>query len=295
MLENPIRVLSKKITGEQHTLNKPHDPTFSLDHYVSSNKGTVIASARTANFHPELKEKQDVFSFETYQDKHGLPHPLPEINTDPLAGYHQRCLDMPIRLSGQTVYRVPKEWSALLPMLQAIISTEHDHNPNVLKYNTYITVDSKMVEPDEQQRHGGLHVDGFQGERIDPKTKITRNYVVTTNGGTRFYQQPFVVVDEKKYNVFQGFDLQAKDYMIAEENTVYFMDAYTVHESGIASRKDIRSFLRVTYDLKKFDRLGNTHNSMLDYNWDMEARNVHEIVDTPTMDDIANSPYRTKS
>ena len=281
-----------KITREQLTLNKPHDPTFSLDHYTSSNKGTVLVSDDTSNFHPELKEKQEVFSFEAYQKPHKLPHPLPEISTNSLEGYHQRCLDMPIRLSGQSEYRVPEEWSALLPLIRAVIATEHRHNPNVLDYHTYITVDSKMVEPDEQQRHGGLHVDGFQGARIDPKTKITRNYVVTTNGGTRFYPQPFIVVDETKYNVFQGLDLQAKDYLIADENTVYFMDAYTVHESGIASRKDIRSFLRVTYDLKMFDRLGNTHNSMLDYKWDMEARNVHEVVATPTMREIENSPYK---
>ena len=273
-------------------MNKPHDPTFSLDHYISSNQGTVLVPEATTNFHPALKEKQTVFSFEAYQDPHALPHPLPEINTSSLGGYHQRCLDMPIRLSGQKEYRIPEEWSALLPMLRDVITTEHVHNPNVLDYHTYITVDSKMVEPDEQQRHGGLHVDGFQGARIDPKTKITRNYVVTTNGGTQFYPQPFIVVDEKKYNVFQGFDLQAKDYVIAKEDTVYFMDAYTVHESGIASRKDIRSFLRVTYDLKKFDRLGNTHNSMLDYNWDMADRKIHEVVATPTMNEIVNSPYK---
>jgi hypothetical protein len=276
-------------------LNKPHDPTFSLDHYVSSNRGTIILPDRPTEFHPALKEKQNVFSFEAYQDPHELPHPLPEINTGALNGYHQRCLDMPIRLSGQKEYRVPEEWSALLPMLRDVISTEHVHNPNVPDYHTYITVDSKMVEPDEQQRNGGLHVDGFQGARIDPKTKITRNYVVTTNGGTRFYSQPFIVVDEKKYNVFQGFDLQAKDYVIAKENTVYFMDAYTVHESGIASRKGIRSFLRVTYDLKKFDRLGNTHNSMLDYKWDMEDRKIHEAVATPTMSKILSSPYRRRN
>jgi hypothetical protein len=276
-------------------LNKPHDPTFSLDHYTSSSQGTVLVPDKATHFHPELGEKQDVFSFEAYQDSHGLPYPLPEISTVPLNGYHQRCLDMPIRLSGQSEYRIPEEWSALLPMLRDVIATEHTHNPNVLDYHTYITVDSKMVEPDEQQRHGGLHVDGFQGERIDPKTKITRNYVVTTNGGTRFYLQSFIVVDEKKYNVFQGFDLQAKDYMVAKENIVYFMDAYTVHESGIASRKDIRSFLRVTFDLKKFDRLGNTHNLMLDYNWDMEERKVHEVVDTPTSKEIMDSPYRVKS
>lgn len=125
-----------------------------------------------------------------------------------------------------------------------------------------------------------------------PKEKITRNYVVTTNGGTRFYRQGFTVVDPEKFNVFEGFDLQVKTIpFIAEENLVYFMDAYTVHESGISIRSGRRTFLRLTFDVKRFDRQGNTHNSMLDYDWDMHQRNIHSTVLTPTMKDIRDSPY----
>ena len=270
---------------------KPHDPTFTIDTYVSGDKGTRFSVEPAGQIEELLSEDSEVFNFNKYAESVSLPFPLPQIDATVLADEFPRCLDMPLRFAGEEEYSVPEEWEGLLPLIKQIIGTEHVNNANWKDYNTYITVDCKEVAPDEQQRHGGLHVDGFQGARIDPKTRITRNYVVTTNGGTRFYNQPFIVVDETKYNVFQGFDLQAKDYFIADENVVHFMNAYTVHESGIASRRGLRTFLRVTYDIKAFDRKGNTHNSMLKYNWDMVARNVHEQVATPTLEDIANSPH----
>ncbi len=270
---------------------KPHDPTFTIDASISSSKGLTLNPQGKTITNPRLIEDQDIFSYNKYATKIHMPYPIHQIDVTPLESLWARCLDMPIRLAGQTEYKLPEEWAGLAPLISNIIAQEHTTNPNWVNYNTYITVDCSKVTPSQQQRHGGLHVDGFQGSRIDPKTKITRNYVMTTNGGTRFYPQRFIVADENEFNVFQGFDIQAERFETAEENMVYFMDAYTVHESGFAERKGIRAFLRVSYDLKKFDRAGNTHNSMLDYEWDMVARNVHETVKTPNYPDLENSPH----
>lgn len=266
---------------------KPHDPSFTIDAYTSSAVGEVFAVASNPSLRQEeLAEDQRVFSYARYNEQAYAPVPLAYIDTSALDAEYPRCLDMPLRLAGDEKYSLPEEWASLRPLLEQIVAVEQSNNPHWRDYYTYMTVDCKQVEPDEQQRHGGLHVDGFQGERHPVKHKVTRNYVLTTNGGTRFYPQKFVVVDPQKYNVFQGFDLQAKDYVIAEENVVHFMNAYTVHESGIASRKGLRTFLRVTFDIKEFDRLGNTHNSMLDYAWEMVGRNVHNTVQTPTLEEI---------
>lgn len=273
-------------------MNKPHDPTFTIDAVISSPEGErfAIEPDNTIIFRRVLEDEQP-FHWDGYKEGRA-PEALRHLKLDALQNEYSRCLDMPVRLAGEQEYSVPEEWSGLLPLIKQLAATEHAHNPNWVEYNTYITIDCKEVDAGEQQRHGGLHVDGFQGERISPKHKITRNYVMTTNGGTRFYPQPFIVVDETKFNVFQGFDLQAGEPTTAYENCAYFMDAYCVHESGIAMKPGLRTFLRMTYDVKIFDRLGNTHNSMLQYDWDMVSRTVHEEVATPTLLDIQNSPYR---
>lgn len=276
----------------EQDMAKPHDPSFTIDEYTSSTEGTIFITNSDSRLRAlALAEDPRPFDYHRYAQEIHPAVPLPQIDTSVLADEYPRCLDMPIRLAGDAHYSVPSEWTGLVPLIHQIVELEQSNNPNWRDYHTYMTVDCKHVEPEEQQRHGGLHVDGFQGERHPVKHKVTRNYVVTTNGGTRFYPQHFIVADPAKFNVFQGFDLQAEDYFIATENVVHFMNAYSVHESGIASRSGLRTFLRVTFDLKEFDRLGNTKNSMLDYDWEMVARKVHDEVATPHLSDIEESPF----
>lgn len=234
----------------------------------------------------------ELFSYEKYLTPSSLPLECFTLPEDLLAQPLPRCLDMPLRLAGEETYHLPSDWAVLETAVRQTVAFEHAHNPSWRDYHCYLTVDSGCVTVGEQQRHGGLHVDGFQGERIEEKTLVNRSYVATSNGGTRFYQQPFVVVDPREWNVFQGFDLQADEpTFVAGENTVYLMDAYTVHESGLARFDGLRTFFRVSFDAKIFDRWGNTHNSMIPYEWEMVTRNAHELVKSPTVVQVWESPH----
>lgn len=267
----------------------PITPDITIDEYVSQPTGTVFEVSPDGSFHnSEMMEDEEVFDYQKYKENSGVLKRVPTQNSALLTGEATRCLDMPIRLAGGTSYALPQEWSHLQPLLEDIITVEHHHNPNWIDYHAYLTVDSGEVTARQQQRHGGLHVDGFQGERINPKTKINRSYVITTNGGTKFHGRAFQVLDPARFNVFQGFDLQAGVPYISQENALYFMNAYMVHESGFASRDGMRTFLRLSFDTKIFDRLGNTHNSMLDYQWDMVERDTQNTVKTPTKADLVN-------
>lgn len=268
--------------------------TFANDEYVSLQRleGKQVKSF----FVEQICEDTRAFDYNTYTHEIHSPviidlgEPFPSFDKDREA--LPRCLDMPIRLAGESEYRLPTKWESIREDIEKIITIEERHNPNWKDYYTYITVDCNPVTVGNQQRHGGLHVDGFQGERITNKTKITRNYVGTNNGGTQFWEQSFIVADPEKFNVFKGFDLQADGIpFVAVPNYFYFMDAYTVHESGFAEYDGDRTFFRITYDLKKFDRLGNTHNPNLDYEWEMVDRNAQDLVTEPRLTDILASPY----
>lgn len=259
--------------------------TFANDEYISLN-----IEQKSVFYNEKIQEDERIFSYERYFEE--IHPPVKVAIEEPNFSMMPQCLDMPIRLAGETDYRLPTNWVKLKETLEQLIAIEHRHNSNWKDYHTYITVDNRPVKVGEQQRHGGLHVDGFQGERINPKTKTTRNYVATTNGGTQFWTQRFIVADPKKFNVFKGFDLQTDGSpLIAEPNNFYFMNAYTVHESGFAEFDGDRIFVRLTYDLKKFDRLGNTKNPHLNYNWNMVKRNAQEQVEAPRLTDIIESPY----
>lgn len=211
---------------------------------------------------------------------------------------YARCLDMPVRMQGDNVYSFPDDWVGLQDIFQQIINIEHTNNPNWQDYYTYLSVDyTPFLDAGEQQRHAGCHTDGFQGARHSVRTKTSRSYVMVTNGGTRFFPQHFVSnLDSTKFNVFTGFDLQVdKDvsgesiFSVADERKFYFFDAYTVHESGAANRPGSRLFVRLTWEMKLFDRVGNTKNSLLDYDWNEEAFDIRSGLIAPTVEDIENA------
>lgn len=270
--------------------------------YVSSSHGVRIdgflleRENAPDKLHQAIVEERTPFSQAKYLEGHA-PYPLPDIDTSALNQEYARCLMMPIRLAGGQVYSIPNEWIGLIDIIREIIIIEESVNPSWQDYNTYLTVDYSPVKAEEQQRRGGLHADGYQGANIVPKLKSSRAYVMTSNGGTRFYPHPFVTVDDTRLNVFEGFDLQAEDdkVMIAKEHCVYFIDAYCVHESGFASRDGFRTFARLTFDLEICDRKGDTKNSLIDYDWEMVDRGLHARLSSPSLSDVEEAKVRFAS
>jgi len=241
---------------------------------------------------------EDLRSFNTLYHETEIHIPVSVLDVTQDEGFNKQtadCLDMPVRLAGEEEYAIPDNWDMLTPALQQIINIEHANNANWKEYYTYLTVHyTPSLKQGEQQRHAGCHTDGFQGARVAERTKTSRSYVAVTNGGTRYYPQTFVAnLDAAKFNVFEGFDLQVKrdqnnkqQFGIAEEKQFYFFDAYTVHEAGENARDGSRLFVRLTWEMKLFDRAENTKNSMLDYSWEPEHYDVRQDLTTPSWSDI---------
>ncbi|MBK9041014.1 MAG: hypothetical protein IPL83_18005 [Bdellovibrionales bacterium] len=192
--------------------------------------------------------------------------------------YGLRVLDMPIKMSGGAEYRLPKELRPFVDTIQQIVEHFHRIAPPgfAQKAFAYITLDQGMVDPGATQRKGGAHVDGFQGARIHPKNELNYSYVVSNHTPTAFYDQPFHLehLEERVHDHFLEMDLQKTDAarFLTEEYKIYLMNAYTVHEATQAQSPGFRTFLRISFDVKEFDRLGNTHNPLFDYNWKMAPR-----------------------
>ena len=228
-----------------------------------------------------------------------VPIPLFSLSDYPeILSEHHDCLDLPIRLSGQDDYSIPEEWTLLIPIIQKVIDIEHSNNPFWKSYNTYLTIQySKEIKANVQQRNPGAHTDGLQSIRHGKPALPARNYVAVTNGGTLFYPQTFVAnLDLDVFNIFEGFDLQLnrdedgnKKHDIAEELLMYFFDAYTVHESGVANRDGARLFFRLAWEELRFDRAVNTHNNMLNYNWQPYHGDKRRELVTPTLKDIQDA------
>lgn len=191
-----------------------------------------------------------------------------------------RILDMPIKFAGSDDYRIPKELHQFDEAIAKIVSYEKSINPHVNEYYAYLTVDQGRVPANTYQRRSGLHVDGFQGARIINKLPINRSYIVYDAIPTKFYAQSFRTdhLDEHTDNFFLSFDEQAEKSaeITFDPYEIVLMNAYTVHAASKASFETDRTFLRVSYDVNRFDRLGNTKNPLFQYEWIMKSRDTQK-------------------
>lgn len=189
-----------------------------------------------------------------------------------------KVLDMPIKFPGSSDYSLPKELAQFDEAISKIVAFEHNINPYVNQYYAYLTIDQEYLPSYSYQRKSGCHTDGFQGASVKNKRPINRSYIIYDQIPTVFYPQKFIAshLDEKVDNFFLSFDSQA-DRSLAitfDPYSIILMNAYTVHRSALASYSTYRTFLRVSYDTMMYNRLGNTHNPMFDYKWDMIIKSV---------------------
>ena len=88
----------------------------------------------------------------------------------------------------------------------------------------------------------------------------------------------FDVLDDNKHNFFLECDRQKQldKAFIAKPNCLYLQTAYCVHESPAAKEDCFRSFVRVEFSLKQFNRIGNSENPNLKTGWNYEAQPIPE-------------------
>ena len=189
-----------------------------------------------------------------------------------------RCLDLPIKMAGSKEYRIPKEFAQFIEPISDMVAFENAHNKNSIDFYAYLTIDQSKTKKNETHRTSGLHVDGFQGARINPKVACDRSYIVTDCDCPSFWNQSFETVetmDDSTRNIFHEFD-RTKHYSAEIKclpYNIYFMDSYAVHSAN-SSIKPSRTFCRLSFSIRQYDRLGNSHNNCFDYKWDMVERNI---------------------
>jgi hypothetical protein len=189
-----------------------------------------------------------------------------------------RCLDMPIKMAGDKEYRIPLEFERFGDAISKMISWENAHNKRNLDFYAYLTIDQTKSNSGFH-REPGCHVDGFQGARISPKVICDRSYIVLDCNCPSIWNQSFETVenmDDNTQNIFHEFD-RTKHYSSEIKTTpydIYFMDGYTVHSANEIVNESTRTFLRLSYSVRKFDRLGNSKNNCFDYKWEMVERSI---------------------
>jgi hypothetical protein len=203
-----------------------------------------------------------------------------EAFTAPLPAWCQHVLDMPIKFPGTDV-RVPAALASFVPAIQRIIDAERQINPSYEKYYAYLSVHQATLGVGERMRENPYHVDGFQGPRWPEKHPVNHSYLLSDQLPTVFYPIAFPLdgVDLAFDDIYAEFARRVESSEGAAEwrpkdFELVLMDAYCVHRGDVAKQPMFRTWLRVSWETRVFDRLGNSHNPLFDYDWKMVARDT---------------------
>lgn len=197
----------------------------------------------------------------------------------PLPEYAQHVLDMPIKFPDMEI-RLPRELESLRLVLQHIADTERALNPRYDRYYAYLSLQQGMVKAGTRHRENPYHVDGFQGPRWPMKHPVNHSYLLTDALPTVFYPRPFPLdeIDPSFDDIYAEFgrviESNPGPTWRPEPHELLLMDAYCVHRGDVAPVDTWRTWIRVSWETRIFDRLGNTHNPCFDYDWEMVARDT---------------------
>lgn len=237
---------------------------------------------------PIVRRMNTVWDLERFKDP-SRPALVAELDAEERRRYSApseapNVLDMPIKFPGIREYRVPGAFAQFIPAIRRVADFEAAVNPHPDEYWCYMTVRRGPVEPGTAQHEAPCHVDGFQGARWNPKKRINHTYTLADCIPTTYYVQPFdfAGLDEAKHDFFWEMNWQVAQTDGAhawrgEPYVIELMDAYCVHRGTESEYAAYRTWLRLSFEERVFDRLGNAHNPLFDYSWEMVPRDIEQL------------------
>jgi hypothetical protein len=119
-------------------------------------------------------------------------------------------------------------------------------------------------------------------ERVAKSAKVRTNHTCTITNAlpTTCFVQAF---DVTKLAVLWAMNRQvaladsAHAWAEYEDSSLMLMDAYCVHMATDAPAETERVWLRLSFEVPQFDRLGNGHNPFFSYDWAMVPMDIEQL------------------
>ena len=244
-----------------------------------------------AAWHEELvvRDLNSVFAIEKYLEPR-RPISVGSLSADErrqfeAPGDARNVLDMPIKFPGSH-FRLPVEFATWAPVVQRVADVEWALNRRCYdEYYCYFTLRRERIARGGQGHYAPCHVDGFQGARWQPRVRINHTYTVTSCLPTMYFPQPFDLrpLDLARHDVFWEMNRQvaktggAHGWNDYPDFDIMLMDAYCVHIAIDAPEEGDRTWVRLSFEVRIFDRLGNARNPFFAHDWDMVPRDIEQL------------------
>lgn len=168
---------------------------------------------------------------------------------------------MPIKLNNSNQIVIPPNllWmSSLLDMID-----QHEMIDNYV----YVTAKRLWLTETFKDNRSGWHADGFMTDDI--------NYIWYSNYPTEFCIQDFSISQDHNLSIEEMTEQATEKNIITyPDNTLLRLDSTVIHRANTKPYNGLRTFIKISISKDKYNLIGNAHNYLLDYEWDMKERSV---------------------
>lgn len=135
----------------------------------------------------------------------------------------------------------------------------------------YVTAKKLFVSRGCSFNREGWHSDGFMTNDI--------NYIWSDRNGTVFNFSEFnLTMDDKISMVEMTKQADPTNNFVYPDGTLLRLDQFNIHKVAPVYQTGLRTFLKVSISKDRYDLEGNSHNYLLNYNWQMRKRNENRNI-----------------
>lgn len=180
---------------------------------------------------------------------------------------------LPVKMPG-TDFRIPQNLQCFKRLIDEATS---DYGVGDDEY-VYITAKKMFIDVGCAANRPGWHLDGFGTSDV--------TYIWSDEIPTEFCIQSFDLSNDHIASL-EEMEAQALPENIVTyfEGTLLRMDQHVVHRVGECKQAGYRTFVKISISKDKYNLIGNAHNYLFDYEWEMvergESRN-HPIANPRT-------------
>lgn len=175
---------------------------------------------------------------------------------------------LPIKLIGSNRTVLEERLLCFNKIVLASCSDYIDKNgiDNFVNSYVYLTAKHLYQTPNNSFNRMGYHSDGFLTDDI--------NYIWCDKYPTIFNHSNFnLTLDDKISMQEMEFQAEKVNEITYNENSLLRLDQFNIHKVAEIKEGGFRTFLKISISKDKYDLIGNSHNHLLNYNWEMKPRN----------------------
>lgn len=137
---------------------------------------------------------------------------------------------------------------------------------NYVSSYVYLTAKFLYQTPNCSFNRAGWHSDGFLTDDI--------NYIWCDKYPTIFNKTNFNLPLNDLLSM-EEMEKQAVPFnnVTYKENQLLRLNQFNIHKVAPITKSGMRTFLKISISKDKYDLIGNSHNYLLSYNWEMKQRN----------------------